>query len=123
MGRPRSPRSPGSPMSDIASSTSPAPAPAPVAAAPKPVAAPAKPPAKKGDDRRGFLMYFFGSWAAFAWTSFVGTMALWTLGTLRFLFLNVTNEPPNLVKVGFPEGYEEGKVVERYKDQNIWVVR
>ena len=110
-------------MSDIAPSTPPAPAPAPVAAAPKPVAAPAKPPAKKGDDRRGFLMYFLGSWAAFAWTSFVGTMVLWTLGTLRFLFLPVSAEPPNRVKVGFPEGYEEGKVVEKFKDQNIWVVR
>ena len=104
-------------MSDIA----PPAAPAAVVAA-KPAIA-AKPVAKKGDDRRGFLFFFIGSWAAFAWTSFVATMGLWTLGTLRFLFLNVSAEPPNRVKVGFPEGYEEGKVVERYKDQNIWVVR
>src|SRR5262249_3901844 len=26
-------------------------------------------------------------------------------------------------KVGFPDSYEEGKVVERYKDQNAWIVR
>ncbi len=50
-------------------------------------------------------------------------MALWTLGTLRFLFPNVLSEPSSRVKVGLPENYEEGKVVEKYKDQNIWVVR
>ena len=50
-------------------------------------------------------------------------LGLMSLGTLRFLFPNVLAEPPSRVKVGFPEGYEEGKVVEKYKDQNIWVVR
>ena len=49
--------------------------------------------------------------------------ALWTLGTLRFLFPNVLSEPPSKFKVGFPDAFEEGKVVERFKDQNIWVVR
>ena len=34
-----------------------------------------------------------------------------------------STEPPSRVKVGFADQYEEGKVVERYKDQNIWVVR
>ena len=52
-----------------------------------------------------------------------GTLTLWTLGTLRFLFPNVLTEPPSKVKVGFPESYEEGKVIEKYKDQNIWIVR
>ena len=52
-----------------------------------------------------------------------GTLTLWTLGTLRFLFPNVLTEPPSKVKVGFPENYEEGKVIEKYKDQNIWIVR
>jgi cytochrome b6-f complex iron-sulfur subunit len=114
-------------MSDITPQQPPAPAataPATTpAAAPKPAASAAKPPAKAGDDRRGFLMFFLGSWFAFGWTTFTASLGLMTLGTLRFLFPNVLAEPPNRVKVGPPESYEEGKVVERYKDQNIWVVR
>jgi cytochrome b6-f complex iron-sulfur subunit len=101
--------------------------PVPPSPAPTPAVAPApppKPPAKKpDDDRRGILMFFLGSWFAFAWTTFVGSITLMTLGTLRFLFPNVLAEPPSRVKVGLPEGYEEGKVIERFKDQNIWVVR
>lgn len=52
-----------------------------------------------------------------------GTFGLWLLGTLRFLIPNILTEPSSRVKVGLPESYEEGKVVEKYKDQNIWVVR
>jgi cytochrome b6-f complex iron-sulfur subunit len=105
----------------------PSPAPTPAVAPappPKPAAAPPKPPAKKpDDDRRGILMFFLGSWFAFAWTTFTGALTLMTLGTLRFMIPNVLTEPPSRVKVGLPEGYEEGKVIERFKDQNIWVVR
>ena len=46
-----------------------------------------------------------------------------TLGSVRFLFLNVLAEPPSKIKVGYPDQYEDGKVVERYKDQNAWIVR
>lgn len=101
------------------------PAAAPTAAAPKPAAAPAKPVAAKGKqaERRGFLAQLVGGSFAFAWATFAGTMALWTLGTLRFLFPNVLSEPSSRVKVGLPENYEEGKVIEKFKDQNIWVVR
>ena len=60
---------------------------------------------------------------AMAWTAFVASMALMVLGTLRFLFPNVLTEPPSKFKVGFPDNYEEGKVVERFKDQNAWIVR
>src|SRR5262245_55095817 len=103
--------------------TPPAPAPAPAApavtpAAPKP--APKAPAKGKGADRRGFLG-MLGSWFAFAWVTFTATMGLMTLGTLRFLFPNVLAEPPSKVKVGLPESFEEGKVVERFKDQNLWV--
>ena len=106
-------------MSDPTPPTPGVPPATPAAAAPKP-AAPTKPaaPAKKGADRRGFL-----SSAAMAWMAMTGTLTLWTLGTLRFLFPNVLTEPPSKVKVGFPENYEEGKVIEKYKDQNIWIVR
>ena len=43
-------------------------------------------------------------------------------GTIRFLFRNVLSGPPHKVKVGFPDQYEDGQVVERYKVQGIWVV-
>ena len=65
----------------------------------------------------------FGSWAAIGWTTMGGTLGLWTLGTLRFMMPNVLTEPSSKVKVGLPESYEEGKVVEKFKDQNVWVVR
>jgi cytochrome b6-f complex iron-sulfur subunit len=68
-------------------------------------------------------MTLVGSWFAFAWTTMVASLGLMTLGTLRFLFPNVLAEPPSRVKIGLPENYEEGKVVDRYKDQNFWVVR
>jgi len=107
-------------------SPAPAAAPAPAATAPKPPAAAPKrpaPPAKKVDERRGFMSFLFGSWFAVAWTSMGATLGLWTLGTLRFMMPNILTEPPSKVKVGLSESYEEGKVVEKFKDQNIWVVR
>jgi cytochrome b6-f complex iron-sulfur subunit len=100
------------------------PPPAPAAVAPKPAPAAAKPPAKAaGKTRRFFMLALVGSWFAIAWTTLTLSLIAMTLGTLRFLFPNVLVEPPSRVKVGFPDQYEEGKVVERYKDQNIWVVR
>jgi cytochrome b6-f complex iron-sulfur subunit len=102
----------------------PAAAPTATAAAPKPAApaAPkpvAKPAAAKGKERRFFLFGFFGA----LFGTFAASMGLMSLGTLRFLYPNVLSEPPSKIKVGFPDNYEEGKVVERYKDQNTWVVR
>jgi cytochrome b6-f complex iron-sulfur subunit len=110
------------------------PAPAATTAAPPPpkppAAAPAKPPlpakpaaAKSGDTRRGFLQTAFLTWFGLAWTAFTVAMAGMTFGTLRFMFPNVLSEPPSKVKVGFPDSFEEGKVNERFKDQNMWVVR
>src|SRR5437588_12171941 len=94
------------------------PKPAPVT--PKP--APAK-PAAKGKERRFFLLAIFGSWFAIAWVTFSAAMLGMILGTVRFLFPNVLAEPPSKFKVGFPDQYEDGKVVERFKDQNAWIVR
>jgi cytochrome b6-f complex iron-sulfur subunit len=96
----------------------PTPAPAPAAAAPK---AAAKAPAKPG--RRGFITAIFTSWFAAGWAAMVASFGVLTLGTLRFLFPNVLSEPPSKFKVGFPDSFEEGKVVERFKDQNAWIVR
>lgn len=113
---------PGTPPAADAAVAAPA-APAKPALPPKP-AAPAKTPVKEAPSRRIFLITtFFGSWFATAWTTFTASMLAMTLGTVRFLFPNVLSEPPARVKVGLPDQYEDGKVNERYKDQNIWVVR
>ncbi len=111
------------PQPGAAAAAPPKPAPAP---APKPAAAPARPaakPAAKGGDRRSFFIALFTSWFVAAWTAMVAALTLMFLGTLRFLFPNVLAEPPSRIKVGFPDSYEDGKVVDRYKDQNTWIVR
>src|SRR5262245_31857738 len=100
------------------------PTPQPPAPAPTPAA---KPPAKLAGkatepDRRGFFESVFGS-MALAWAAFTASMVAMTLGTLRFLIPNVLSEPPNKFKVGYPDSFEEGKVTDRFKDQNTWVVR
>jgi len=103
------------------------PAEAVTAAQPKPALppkpAPPKPAAAANTGRRGFLAALFGSWFAVAWVSMGAAIAGMVLGTVRFLFPNVLSEPPNKFKVGFPADYEDGKVVERYKDQNAWIVK
>ena len=104
-----------------ASAPAPASPPAPVAAAPAAPKPAPKPAAKPKDAGRRDLLFL--SWFATAWITMSASLGLWTLGTLRFLFPNVLAEPPSNVKVGLPEAYEEGKVVEKFKDQNIWVVR
>jgi cytochrome b6-f complex iron-sulfur subunit len=101
--------------------TPPAAAPAKPAMPPKP-AAPAK-PAAKGKDRRFFLLAIVGSWFAIGMTAMAVSLVGMLLGTVRFLFPNVLSEPPNKFKVGPPDNYEEGKVVDRYKDNGFWVVR
>jgi cytochrome b6-f complex iron-sulfur subunit len=88
-------------------------------APPKP-ATPAKAPAKPG--RRGFIAGLF-SWISLGWLTLAGSSAVMTLGSVRFLFLNVLAEPPSKIKVGYPDSYEDGKVVDRFKDQNTWIVR
>jgi cytochrome b6-f complex iron-sulfur subunit len=97
-------------------------APAPAAAAPKPIP---KPPAKagsSGDDRRFVLGWLF-NWWIIGWATFTASMAAMTLGSLRFLYPNVLAEPPSKFKAGFPDNYEDGKVTDRYKDQNAWIVK
>ena len=36
---------------------------------------------------------------------------------------NVLSEPPSRVKVGEPRNFEEGKVVDSFKDRGFWIVR
>jgi cytochrome b6-f complex iron-sulfur subunit len=109
----------------MSEATSGAAAPGPATAAPPPAKpAPAKAPAKAAvKSRRFFLAAMFGSWFAIAWTAFIASMLAMTLGTIRFLFPNVLSEPPSKFKVGDPQQYEDGKVVERFKDQGTWIVK
>src|SRR5579871_788256 len=114
-------------MSEPTNVTGTAPAASSKPAPPPKPAPPVKTPGKAGTERRIFLFAFFGalfgSWIAVAWTALTLSMLGMVLGTVRFLFPNVLSEPPSKVKAGFPDQYEEGKVVDRFKDQNFWVVR
>ena len=107
------------PTTNITAATPAAPAPKPAAPAPKPAA---KPAAAKGG-RRFFLFSLFASWIALAWTSMTAAFGLMALGTIRFLYPNVRTEPPSKFKAGYPDTFEDGKVVERFKDQHAWIVR
>jgi cytochrome b6-f complex iron-sulfur subunit len=122
-----SPTSPSDKPETGVTANPPAAAPSTAAVTNKPAAAaPAKPaakPAAKTKERRGFLIAMFATWIGIAWTTMTAALALMTLGTVRFLFPNVLAEPPNKIKVGFPSSYEDGKVVDRFKDQHAWVVR
>ncbi len=93
------------------------------ATAPKPAPAAAKPAAKAGPTRRFFLFAWVTDPMIVAWSSFIASMGAMSLITLRFLIPNVLSEPPSKFKAGLPDNYEEGKVVERFKDQNTWIVR
>ena len=86
----------------------------------KPAYAMAKPPAKpaKGkpaeETRRGFLSV--GFWGL------GGTLTLWTLATVKFMFPNVLREPPSKFKVGFPDAYPTGQVNTKFKAQfGVWI--
>jgi cytochrome b6-f complex iron-sulfur subunit len=98
------------------------------ATAPKPAAAvaarpaAAKPPAR-GKPRRNFLLAMVGSWLAIGFLTLTASLVGMVLGTVRFLFPNVLSEPPSKFKAGFPYQYEDGKVTDRFKDQNAWVIR
>src|SRR5438552_14368087 len=125
---PTSPAEPPKPPAAVPTPPKPPAAPAavkPVVPPPPKPPMPAKPaPAKAAaPTRRGFLYTAFMTWLGLAWVAFTAAMAGMTLGTLRFMFPNVLSEPPSRVKVGLPGAFEEGKVTERFKDQNMWVVR
>ena len=68
-------------------------------------------------------MSMFATWIGLGWAAMTGALGAMTLGTVRFLYPNVLNEPPSKFKAGFPDAFEEGKVTDRFKDQNTWVVK
>jgi len=85
----------------------------------------AKPPAERTKqevfERRAFL--FGMSALAVGFTAMTGAIALWTLGTVRFMFPNVLRLPPSRFKVGFPDMFAPGSVEEKFKAQfGVWIV-
>lgn len=68
------------------------------------------------------FVYLAFSAATLAWATFGASMGAMTIGTVRFLVPNTKTEPGKF-KAGFPDQFEDGKVVERFKDQNTWIVR
>src|SRR5437867_11002062 len=87
----------------------------PPAAAPPPPPKPAAKPqaAKAGASRRAFVGAV--TWINIGWATMSAAVLGMLLGTIRFLFPNVSSEPPSKVRAGPTDQYEEGKVVERFK--------
>ncbi len=107
---------------DTSVSTSPKAAPAKPAAK-KP--APKKPAAKgkKTDERRNFLWAMVATPFALAWTAFTMSSLILTLGTVRFLFKNVSSDPPSTFRAGRPDDYALGEVTNQFKDKGAWVIK
>jgi cytochrome b6-f complex iron-sulfur subunit len=109
------------PATPAATAVAPGAAPKPAAPPLPPKPAPARPAAKGGATRRGFLGAM--TWIGAAWIAFTGGLGLLTLGTVRFLFPNVLSEPPSTFRAGDPINYEEAKVDDRFKPVGAWVIR
>ncbi|MHC4820296.1 MAG: QcrA and Rieske domain-containing protein [Planctomycetota bacterium] len=60
---------------------------------------------------------------AAGWATFAATAGASVAGVVRFLYPNVTFEPPQQFKVGFPADFTVG-VSEKYKGQyGVWICR
>lgn len=80
---------------------------------------PAFPEAPEGVSRRTFITWLSVGWAGFAAALGGGLTAMG-----RLLFPNVTFEPPQQFKAGFPGEYSTNKVDERFKKKyGVWIVR
>jgi len=72
-------------------------------------------------ERRAFL--FGMSALALGFAAMSASLALWTLGSVRFMFPNVLRLPPNKFKVGFPDGFAPGQVETKFKAEfGVWIV-
>jgi cytochrome b6-f complex iron-sulfur subunit len=73
--------------------------------------------AEGGVDRRAAIGLALG------WAGFTGALAAMGGATVRFMFPNVTFEPPQQFKVGFPSSIPKG-VYEKYKaEYGVWICR
>ena len=66
----------------------------------------------------------FVTWLAVGWVGFAGALGAGLTAVGRLLFPNVTFEPPQQFKAGFPAEYAINKVDERFKKRyGVWIVR
>jgi cytochrome b6-f complex iron-sulfur subunit len=80
-----------------------------------------KPSKEQIAERRAFI--FGMSALAIGFVGLATTFALWTLGTVRFMFPNILREPPSRFSVGTPDKFPAGQVEERFKAQfGVWIV-
>ena len=80
----------------------------------------AKAPAGAGDDvsRREAMTLGLG------WAGLIASIGAGTAGMVRFLYPNVTFEPPQQFKVGFPSAFGVDKVDEKFKTEfGVWICR
>ncbi|MCI0332996.1 MAG: ubiquinol-cytochrome c reductase iron-sulfur subunit [Planctomycetes bacterium] len=81
----------------------------------------AKPSKEEIFERRVFI--FGMSFLAIGFVGLATTFALWTLGTVRFMFPNILREPPSRFSVGTADKFPPGQVEERFKAQfGVWIV-
>jgi cytochrome b6-f complex iron-sulfur subunit len=81
----------------------------------------AKPSKEDIFERRVFILGM--SALAIGFVGLATTFALWTLGTVRFMFPNILREPPSRFSVGTPDKFPAGQVEERFKAQfGVWIV-
>src|SRR3989304_9420353 len=66
--------------------------------------------AEPGSSRRTFI-----TWIGAAWPAFTGGCVAALGATVRFLYPNVLQEPPNVFKIGDPDKFEDGNVYEQWK--------
>ncbi|MBI3269865.1 MAG: ubiquinol-cytochrome c reductase iron-sulfur subunit [Planctomycetes bacterium] len=68
---------------------------------------------------------FTALWLKIAWGTFAAGCGIGTLGSVRFMFPNVSFEPPLTFKAGFPRDFAEvGKVYEQFKEKYFtWLIR
>ncbi len=71
-------------------------------------------------DRREFLA---AVGLGIGWTGLLGALGGTGVGALRYMFPNITYEPPTLFKIGRPDEYGIGVDNRLKKERQIWVVR
>lgn len=81
--------------------------------------APIFPEVPEAVSRRAFL-----SWLSVGWVAFTAAMGAGLTAVGRLFFPNITFEPPQIFKAGFPDEYAVNKVDERFKKKyGVWIVR
>ncbi len=80
---------------------------------------PTFPEVPEGISRRDFL-----TWLTVGWAGFTAALGAGVTAMGRLFFPNITFEPPQQFKAGFPAEYAPGKVNENFKKRfGVWIVR